>query len=130
MSVAAYFLGRMANFVQTTPTPRWSHHFGSSLNAHLHFHCVVIDGVFDAPATGGIILTAATVVDGSVRIEAADRAGRRPATRAPAGPVTSGVRRHMEETGPRYTRQSHSRYGPRVHCVGPWAVQGRTTPIS
>ena len=27
------------------------HRFGSSLNAHLHFHCVVIDGVFEpAPA--------------------------------------------------------------------------------
>jgi hypothetical protein len=97
------------------------HRFGSTLNAHLHFHCVVIDGVFDAATTGGIIFTAATgvdanaiaqvqaqvrrrllrvfvrrgllprddaramgqwahgggfSVDGSVRIEAADRAGR------------------------------------------------------
>jgi hypothetical protein len=24
------------------------HRFGSTLNAHLYFHCVVIDGVFDA----------------------------------------------------------------------------------
>jgi hypothetical protein len=29
------------------------HRFGSALNAHLHFHCVVIDGVFEpAPAAG------------------------------------------------------------------------------
>jgi len=28
--------------------------FGSTLNAHLHFHCVVIDGVFDATAAGGL----------------------------------------------------------------------------
>ena len=39
------------------------HRFGSTLNAHLHFHCVVIDGVFDAATTGGIIFTAATGVD-------------------------------------------------------------------
>ena len=35
------------------------HRFGSTLNAHLHFHCVVIDGVFDATATGGIDFRAA-----------------------------------------------------------------------
>jgi len=97
------------------------HRFGSTLNPHLHFHCVVIDGVFDAAAAGAIIFHAATgldphaiaavetqvrqrllrlfvrrgllpeedaramaqwahgggfSVDGSVRIEAADRAGR------------------------------------------------------
>jgi hypothetical protein len=39
------------------------HRFGSSLNAHLHFHCVVIDGVFDAAAAGGVIFTAATGVE-------------------------------------------------------------------
>ena len=89
------------------------HRFGSTLNARLHFHCVVID----AAAAGRVILTAATgvdataiaqvqaqvrqhlvrvcscgaaccramtewahsggfSVDGSVRIEAVDRAGR------------------------------------------------------
>jgi len=97
------------------------HRFGSTLNAHLHFHCVVIDGVFDSAATGGVVCHAAAgldapafaavqacvrarllrvfvrrgllpaadaqamaqwehgggfSVDGSVRIEAADRAGR------------------------------------------------------
>ncbi len=39
------------------------HRFGSTLNPHLHFHCVVSDGVFDAAATGGIIFTAATGVN-------------------------------------------------------------------
>jgi hypothetical protein len=29
------------------------HHFGSTLNAHPHIHCVVIEGVFDAAAAGG-----------------------------------------------------------------------------
>jgi hypothetical protein len=33
------------------------HRFGSTLNAHLHFHCVVIDGVFDV-AAGGIVFHA------------------------------------------------------------------------
>lgn len=36
------------------------HRFGSSLNAHLHFHCVVIDGVFaPAPADGAVFHAAA-----------------------------------------------------------------------
>src|SRR2546428_4598635 len=35
----------------------------STLNAHLHFHCVVIDGVFDAAAAGGVIFHAATGLD-------------------------------------------------------------------
>lgn len=97
------------------------HRFGSSLNAHLHFHCVVIDGVFEPAPADGVVFRAATgldanpiatvqacvrrrllrvfvrrgllpradaqamaqwqhgggfSVDGSVRIEAADRAGR------------------------------------------------------
>ena len=97
------------------------HRFGSALNPHLHFHCVVIDGLFDATPTGGVVFHAATgleanaiaqvqapvrrrllrvfvcrgrlpdddaramgqwqhgggfSVDCSVRIEAADRAGR------------------------------------------------------
>jgi DNA-directed RNA polymerase subunit RPC12/RpoP len=90
------------------------HRFGSALNPHLHFHCVVIDGVFDAAARGAVIFHAATGLDahaiaqmqaqvrrrllrvfvrrgllpaqwkhgggfsvhGSVRIAAADRAGR------------------------------------------------------
>ncbi|CAK0767611.1 hypothetical protein CCP3SC5AM1_510005 [Gammaproteobacteria bacterium] len=28
------------------------HRFGSSLNEHIHFHCVVIDGVFDLSPDG------------------------------------------------------------------------------
>jgi hypothetical protein len=39
------------------------HRFGSTLNPHLHFHCVVIDGVFDSATTGGVIFSAATGVD-------------------------------------------------------------------
>ena len=39
------------------------HRFGSTLNAHLHFHCVVIDGVFDTAAAGAIIFHAATALD-------------------------------------------------------------------
>ena len=29
------------------------HRFGASLNAHVHFHCVVIEGVFEADGKGG-----------------------------------------------------------------------------
>ena len=39
------------------------HRFGSTQNAHLHFHCAVVDGVFDSATTGGIIFTAATGLD-------------------------------------------------------------------
>ncbi len=97
------------------------HRFGAALNAHLHFHCVVIDGLFAPAPAGGVVFHPATAidpaaiatvqatlrrrllasfvhrglleeddaqamaqwahaggfsVDGSVRIEAADRAGR------------------------------------------------------
>lgn len=38
------------------------HRFGSALNAHLHFHCAVIDGVFDS-AAGGVVFHAATGLD-------------------------------------------------------------------
>jgi hypothetical protein len=38
------------------------HRFGATLNAHLHFHCVVIDGVFDIAAAGGVIFHAATAL--------------------------------------------------------------------
>jgi hypothetical protein len=39
------------------------HRFGSSLNAHLHFHCAVIDGVFDSATMGGVIFTTVAGVD-------------------------------------------------------------------
>jgi len=40
------------------------HRFGSTLNPHLHFHCVVIDGVFDTTTAGGVVFHAAA---GSMR---------------------------------------------------------------
>jgi hypothetical protein len=33
---------------------------GSTFNLHLHFHCAVIDGVFDSAAGGRVIFRAAT----------------------------------------------------------------------
>jgi len=38
------------------------HRFGSTLNAHLHFHCAVIDGLFE-PAAGGVVFHAASSLD-------------------------------------------------------------------
>jgi hypothetical protein len=52
------------------------HRFGSTLNPHLHFHCVVIDGVFDAAAAGGVIFRAATGV-GAPAIAAVQQRVRR-----------------------------------------------------
>ena len=39
------------------------HRFGSALNPHLHFHCVVLDGVFASTPTGGVVFHAATGLD-------------------------------------------------------------------
>ncbi len=39
------------------------HRFDSTLNPHLHFHCVVIDGVFDATNAGGVVFHAAAGLD-------------------------------------------------------------------
>jgi hypothetical protein len=41
-------------------TSRQPSNAGSNLNLHLHFNCVVIDGVFDSAAAGGVIFHAAT----------------------------------------------------------------------
>lgn len=30
------------------------HRFGALLNTHLHFHCIVVDGVFEGDASGGV----------------------------------------------------------------------------
>jgi hypothetical protein len=34
--------------------------WGATQEDSLHFHCVVIDGVFDVTATGGVVFHAAT----------------------------------------------------------------------
>ena len=39
------------------------HRFGSALNPHLHFHCVVLDGVFEPAPAGRVIFRAATGLD-------------------------------------------------------------------
>jgi len=39
------------------------HRFGSALNAHLHFHCVVLDGVFASAPAGGVVFHPATGID-------------------------------------------------------------------
>ena len=39
------------------------HRFGALLNAHLHFHCIVVDGVFDAAADDGVTFHLATGLD-------------------------------------------------------------------
>ena len=42
------------------------HRFGALLNTHLHFHCVVVDGVFDADAGGGVVFHPASGLDAPV----------------------------------------------------------------
>ncbi len=39
------------------------HRFGSALNAHLHFHCVVLDGVFASAPAGGVLFHPAAGID-------------------------------------------------------------------
>jgi len=53
------------------------HRFGSNLNAHLHFHCVLIDGVFESAPTGGIMFTAATWLDANAIADVQARVRRR-----------------------------------------------------
>jgi hypothetical protein len=67
------------------------HRFGSSLNPHLHFHCVVIDGVFDVATTGGVVFHAATRIDAN-----AIATGRR---RRPLRPCPAPTR-HRPPTNP------------------------------
>jgi len=41
------------------------HRFGALLNTHLHFHCVVVDGVLEADAGGGVTFHPADGLDAS-----------------------------------------------------------------
>jgi hypothetical protein len=52
------------------------HCTGSSLNAHLHFHCVVIDGVFEPAPADGVVFRAATRRDANT-IATVQAGGRR-----------------------------------------------------
>jgi hypothetical protein len=53
------------------------HRFGSSLNAHLHFHCVVIGGVFEPAPAGGVVFRAATGLDANNTIATVQACVRR-----------------------------------------------------
>jgi hypothetical protein len=64
------------------------HRVGSSLNAHLHFHCVVIDGVFDR-AAGGVVFHAATT-RASYRLRRTRASASMSRGLAPKPPGTSG----------------------------------------
>ncbi len=39
------------------------HRFGALLNPRLHYHCIVVDGVFDADAEGGVVFHPASGLD-------------------------------------------------------------------
>ena len=39
------------------------HRFGSTLNPHLHFHCVVLDGVFESTSAGGLVFHPVSGID-------------------------------------------------------------------
>jgi hypothetical protein len=42
------------------------HRFGALLNPHLHYHCIVVDGMFDGDTAGGVRFHPASGVDESV----------------------------------------------------------------
>jgi hypothetical protein len=65
--------------------------FGALLNPHIHFHCIVVDGVFDADPDGGVVFhvaggldaSAISAVQSAVRgrlLRTAERRGLLPAT--------------------------------------------------
>ena len=42
------------------------HRFGALLNTHLHYHCIVVNGMFDADAEVGAVFHPASGLDASV----------------------------------------------------------------
>ena len=83
------------------------HRFGSTLNPHLHFHCVVIDGVFDSAAAGGVVFHAATGLDEQAFAAVQECVRRRllrvfvrrvPAAHSPARARPLGSRTHGSAT--------------------------------
>ena len=42
------------------------HRFGALLNTHLHYHCIFVDGMFDADAEGGVAFHPASGLDDAV----------------------------------------------------------------
>ncbi len=72
------------------------HRFGSTLNAHLHFQCVVIDGVFDTNAADDVVFHAATGIDANA-IAAAEALVRRRMLRSSV--PTRPVRLQEEQRG-------------------------------
>jgi len=72
------------------------HRFGALPGAHLHFHYVVVDGVFDADADGGAVFHPAIGVDAAVIAAVQETVRERllrqwrgapPTTRSPACPT-------------------------------------------
>ena len=53
------------------------HRFGALLNTHLHYHCIVVDGVFDAGAGGGAVFHPASGLDATATGEAQTAVRRR-----------------------------------------------------
>jgi hypothetical protein len=53
------------------------HRFGSTLNPHLHFHCVVIDGVFEPAPADGVVFHAATGLDANTLVQMQAQVRRR-----------------------------------------------------
>jgi hypothetical protein len=51
------------------------HHFGSSLNHHIHFHCIVTDGVFSEGSNGEALFHEAALVE-AADIEAVEKKTR------------------------------------------------------
>jgi hypothetical protein len=62
------------------------HRYGSALNTHLHFHCVVFDGVFASTLIGGVVFRAATAIEAEA-ITAVQTAVRRQQAAHPADRV-------------------------------------------
>ena len=53
------------------------HRFGSTLNPHLHFHCVVLDGVFESQSAERVVFREATGIDEQTAAAVQERVRRR-----------------------------------------------------
>jgi hypothetical protein len=63
--------------VMTLGAVAFIHRFGPSLNAHLHYHCVVIDGVFEPAPEDGVVFRAASGLDATAIARAQESVRRR-----------------------------------------------------
>jgi len=96
------------------------HRFGAALNRHLHYHCGILDGVFEPLEAGGVQFRRGTT---------------RPSRPYPTGtpwpnrnPSTSSTNRSSGNPDP-VARSSGRRVAPCAHAASDPEISVRSTPV-